>query len=59
MAMIPKCSRCHKFDERTTYSSADDAAKQGAFERWTCPTCAWTEFELVDESEREPTPANA
>jgi hypothetical protein len=59
MAMIPKCSRCNKLDERATYASAEDAAKQGAFERWTCPTCAWTEFELVDESERQPTPANA
>ena len=59
MALIAKCAKCGKFDERTTYESAEKAAKQGAFERWTCPTCAWSEFELVDETEREPSPANA
>jgi hypothetical protein len=53
MALIAKCTKCGKLDERKTYASAEDAAKQGTFERWTCPTCAWTELELV---EQEPAP---
>ena len=46
MAFVAKCTKCGKLDQRKSYSSADDAAKQGAFTKWTCPTCAWTEFEL-------------
>jgi hypothetical protein len=53
MAYVPKCTKCEKLDTRRSYASPDDGAKHGTFERWTCPTCAWTEFELVDE----PTPA--
>lgn len=51
MTMLAKCSECGSIDERRRWSSADDAAKQGVFDRWTCPICAWTEFELVDASE--------
>jgi hypothetical protein len=51
MAMVAKCERCGKIDARQEWSSADEAAKQGAFDHWTCPTCAWTEFELVDAEE--------
>ena len=56
MALIAKCTKCGKLDERKTYASAEEAAKRGAFDRWTCPTCAWTESELV---EHESTPARA
>jgi len=61
MAFVAKCTKCGKLDQRKSYSSADDAAKQGAFTKWTCPTCAWTEFELMDEAAEatEATPANA
>lgn len=51
MAFVRKCEQCGKVDERERWSSAAEAADQGAFSKWTCPTCAWTEFELVDESQ--------
>ena len=51
MAMVAKCEQCGKVDDRKQWASADEAAKQGAFQSWTCPTCAWTEFELVDADE--------
>ena len=57
MALVRKCDKCGSIDNRQTWSSADDAAKQGAFNNWTCPTCAWTEFDLVDEKEEVPTSA--
>ncbi|HYH93259.1 MAG TPA: hypothetical protein VD763_08890 [Candidatus Saccharimonadales bacterium] len=53
MALIRKCEQCGKLDSRQQYASADEAAKQGAFQNWTCPNCAWTEFDLV-EAEAEP-----
>ena len=31
------------------------AASQDAFTTWTCPSCAWTEFDLIEEeAEAEP-----
>ena len=59
MALVAKCAKCGKIDQRKTYSSAEDAAKQGAFTNWTCPTCAWTEHELVEEEQEAPVSANA
>jgi hypothetical protein len=56
MALIRKCEKCGSLDNRSTWSSADDAAKDDAFNNWTCPTCAWTEFDLV-EAEQEPATA--
>ena len=38
-------------DEREQLVVRDEAADKGAFTKWTCPTCAWTEFDLVEESE--------
>jgi len=58
MPLIRKCEKCGSLDNRATWSSADEAAKEGAFSGWTCPTCAWTEFDLV-EAEAEQQPANA
>jgi hypothetical protein len=51
MALVRKCDKCGHIDDRDTWSSASEAADQGAFKTWTCPTCAWTEFELVDQAE--------
>ena len=52
--LIRKCSQCGTLDARNQWSSADDAAKKGAFdEKWTCSACAWSEFELV-EADEEP-----
>lgn len=57
MTMIRKCEKCGSIDSRTTWSSAEEAAKSGAFQGWSCPMCAWPEFDLV-EAEQE-VPANA
>jgi hypothetical protein len=51
MAYVRRCDKCDHIDERERWPSASAAAEQGAFENWTCPTCAWTEFQLVEESE--------
>jgi hypothetical protein len=51
MAFVRKCGQCGGVDARESWSSAAEAADQGAFQNWTCPTCAWTEFELAEESE--------
>jgi hypothetical protein len=53
--MMRKCSQCGTVDRRASWSSAADAAKDDAFNRpWTCASCAWTEFDLV-EAEAEAT----
>ena len=57
MALVRKCDKCGRVDDRDSWSSAAEAADQGAFESWTCPTCAWTEFDLVEKEEE--VPANA
>jgi hypothetical protein len=47
--LIRKCAQCGTVDNRTEWSSADEAAKKGAFDgKWSCSSCAWTEFDLVD-----------
>jgi len=51
MAFVRKCEQCGSVDARQSWSSAAEAADQGAFQKWTCPSCAWTEFDLVEESE--------
>ena len=53
MPLVRKCEKCGSIDNRQSWSSADDAANQGAFNNWTCPTCAWTEFDLVDAEAAE------
>jgi hypothetical protein len=58
--LIRKCTNCGTIDERMTWKSTEDAARQGAFtEPWTCGSCAWSEFDLVDADEagREQEPA--
>lgn len=55
--LMRKCSQCGTIDPKQSWSSLDDATKQGAFDKpWTCPSCAWPEFELA-ESEEEPATA--
>ena len=53
MAFVRKCEQCGQIDDREQWKSANDAADHGAFQNWTCPNCAWTEFDLV-EAEGEP-----
>jgi hypothetical protein len=57
MAFVRKCEQCGTIDARQNWSSATEAADQGAFQNWTCPTCAWTEFDLIEESETAQTAA--
>jgi hypothetical protein len=55
--LVRKCEKCGTTDTKQAWHSMDEATKDGAFEKsWTCPSCAWPEFELVP-SEQEP--ANA
>ena len=58
MSVVAKCEQCGRIDTRKQWASPEDAAKQDAFKSWTCPTCAWTEFDLVDAEEAD-VPANA
>ena len=53
MTVAKKCEQCGRVDMRATWPNAEDAAKDPVFDRWTCPNCAWTEFDLV-EAEAEP-----
>lgn len=54
MAMIRKCEKCGATDRRTSWRSAEEAAKDGAFDAWTCPMCAWPEFDLVEADQEAP-----
>jgi len=51
MAFVRKCEQCGNVDASQSWSSAAEAADKGAFQNWTCPSCAWTEFDLIEESE--------
>jgi predicted nucleic-acid-binding Zn-ribbon protein len=57
MPLVRKCEKCGNIDDRASWSSADAAAKDDAFTGWTCPTCAWTEFDLVEADEEVPATA--
>jgi hypothetical protein len=57
MARVARqCTKCGNIDTRKTWASDEEANKQDALERWTCPSCAWPEAELV---EAEPEPARS
>jgi predicted nucleic-acid-binding Zn-ribbon protein len=58
MAYVRKCEKCGAVDARQRWSSPSEAASEDAFSNWTCPSCAWTEFDLVEEAEVE-APAQA
>lgn len=47
-ATVRRCVQCGKNDTSRTWSSIDAAANDGALLSWTCPTCAWTEAELIE-----------
>lgn len=57
MTFVRKCEKCGSLDTRNRWSSPDEAAKDDAFAGWTCPVCAWTEFDLVEAAEPEPAKA--
>jgi hypothetical protein len=58
--MARQCTQCGAVDSRTTWASADEAAKQGAFDgKWSCSSCAWTDFELVEADADAPAPVDA
>jgi hypothetical protein len=52
MPYIRKCEQCGRFDGRVSWPSPEDASKDPVFSTWTCPNCAWTEFDLVDAREQ-------
>jgi hypothetical protein len=55
MAYVRKCEQCGRIDARASWSSVEDASKDPVFDHWTCPNCAWTEFDLVEaEQENQP-----
>jgi hypothetical protein len=47
-ATVRRCVQCGRNDTRRTWSSIEQAANDGALLAWTCPTCAWTEAELIE-----------
>ena len=53
MAVVRKCEQCGRIDARVSWPSPQDAGKDSVLATWTCPMCAWTEFDLV-EAEEEP-----
>ena len=58
MAVVRKCEQCGRIDARVSWPSAKDAGKDPVLATWTCPMCAWTEFDLV-EAEEEPAAGRA
>ena len=42
-----KCTKCSSVDMRRTWASNEEAVNDDALDRWTCPSCAWPEAELV------------
>jgi predicted nucleic-acid-binding Zn-ribbon protein len=56
MAYVRKCEKCGNVDARQTWSSPSEAAEDDAFNNWTCPSCAWTEFDLIESADTEAQP---
>lgn len=56
MAYVRKCEQCGRIDARMSWPSREDAAKDPVHDRWTCPNCAWTEFDLVEGEAQEAQP---
>ncbi len=62
--VVRRCNHCGSLDRTQHWESRAAAADQGAPRgSWVCPTCGWTDAELVDDdSSGEPTvvkPINA
>jgi hypothetical protein len=53
MAYVRKCEQCGRIDARVSWSSPQDASKDPVFATWTCPNCAWTEFDLVEADKQD------
>jgi hypothetical protein len=53
MAYVRKCEQCGRVDARVSWPSPQDASKDPVFATWTCPNCAWTEFDLVEGDKQE------
>ena len=53
MAYVRKCEQCARLDSRVSWPSLEDAGKDPVMQKWTCPMCAWTEFDLVESEEAE------
>jgi hypothetical protein len=53
MVVARKCEQCGNIDRRVTWPTPDDAAKDPVFSRFTCPMCAWTEFDLTEVEKRQ------
>jgi hypothetical protein len=51
-----QCTKCGTVDTGRTWASNEEAVRDDALERWSCPSCAWPEAELV---EAEPEPARS
>ena len=49
MGYVRKCEKWGTIDSRQRWSSPSESASQDAFSNWTCVSCAWTEFDLVEE----------
>ncbi len=46
--IVRQCMRCGRQDLRERWPSTDEALEAGAMSSpWTCPSCAWTEADLV------------
>ena len=52
MAYVRKCEQCGRIDGRVSWPSVEDAGRDPVFATWTCPMCAWTEFDLVEAEEQ-------
>ena len=46
--IVRKCTKCNAIDGRQSWKSSAAAVDDDALERWTCPSCAWPEAELVE-----------
>jgi hypothetical protein len=53
MAYVRKCEQCGRVDARISWPSREDAGRDPVFATWTCPNCAWTEFDLVEGQQQE------
>ena len=51
MDYVRKCEQCGRLDARVSWPSAEDAGRDPVLHSWTCPMCAWPEFDLVEATE--------
>ena len=51
---VRRCVQCGKNDTRRMWPSMNEAADDGALNGWVCPTCAWTEGDLIEVDATSP-----